>query len=379
MPVWVEIPLSLATPAAINNRADILQAGNICLALPSATTETPDPLIKVHVDYMDEDAHTSYRSMMLSTVGRPGEYFYDIDDERWQQFECAYRHERSLCKCNLPIYHIGQDEAVFKRYALPSKVWKVEGKSKLRPKSDGQGIMVSAIFDEWRGFGLPLSAEEIENVNRVRAENAMSAGIPQRQNIQAGQSPGLIFFNYGKGKEGYWDGPKFQEQCCDSMDVIEIIHPGMQILLEVDHSSGHLKEQTDGLMVNAMSLRWGGKTVPKRDSVIEEGCLGESPPTIGGKQLTVGSVQKMIFEEGDPCPFNDPNALSHDVPMNAAQKAKEIESRRRRRRAPELAETTNEEEDINTPYVVQGYVGKNKGILQVDNCNLLLMSISTNV
>ena len=163
------------------------------------------------------------------------------------------------------------------------------------------------------------------------------------------------------------------------MDVIEIIHPGIQILLEVDHSSGHLKEQTDGLMVNAMNLRWGGKAVPKRDSVIEEGCLGESPPTVRGKQLTVGDVQKMIFEEGDPCPFNDPTALPYDVPMNAAQKAKEMESRRRRRRAPELAGTLNEEEDINTPYVVQSYVGKNKGILQADDCNLLFVSMSASV
>jgi hypothetical protein len=49
-----------------------------------------------------------------------------------------------------------------------------------------------------------------------------------------------------KGKQGYWDGVKFQEQCTDFMDVLEILYPDMQILLEVDHSSGHLKEQPDG-------------------------------------------------------------------------------------------------------------------------------------
>ena len=45
----------------------------------------------------------------------------------------------------------------------------------------------------------------------------------------------------------------------------------MQILLEVDHSSGYLEEQSDGLMVNAMNIRWGGKGDAKRDTVIEEG------------------------------------------------------------------------------------------------------------
>ena len=53
--------------------------------------------------------------------------------------------------------------------------------------------------------------------------------------------------------------------------MVEILYPTMQILLEVDHSSGYLKEQSDGLMVNAMNIRWGGKGDAKRDTVIEEG------------------------------------------------------------------------------------------------------------
>ena len=365
MPVWVAVPLSTATAAALSNRADILKAADIAPDLPTATIEIPDPLVKVYVDYMDEDAHSRCRTTAMDTLGRPGDFYYDLQDERWQNFKCNYRHEACVCKCCLPLYHIGQDEAVFKQYALPSKVWKVEGKSKLRPKSDGQGIMVSAIVDEWRGFGLPMSIDEVNLVNRVREEAATAAGVPHRKLIEAGQSPGLLFFNYGKGKEGYWDGVKFQEQCIDFMDVIEILYPGMQILLEVDHSSGHLKEQTDGLMVNAMSLRWGGKTVPKRDSVIEDGCLGETLITINGKQLTIGAIQKMVFEEGDPCPFNDPTAQPRDTPMNLAQRAKEIESRKRRKKTPDSADGSDEDAGVNDLFVVPGYVGKNKGILQV--------------
>jgi hypothetical protein len=76
--------------------------------------------------------------------------------------------------------------------------------------------------------------------------------------LVADESPGLVFFQYGKSKEGYWDGQKFQEQCVQFVNAVEILYPTMQIVLEVVHSSGHLKEQSDGLMVNAMNVRWGG-------------------------------------------------------------------------------------------------------------------------
>lgn len=193
--------------------------------------------------------------------------------------------------------------------------------------------MVSAVFDEWRGFGLPLTESEIIQINDVRDARALAAGTVPRKRFLQGDSPGLTFFQYGNGKEkqGYWDGVKFQEQCIDFMDVLEILYPDMQILLEVDHSSGHLKEQSNGLMVNAMGMRWGGKTIPKRDSIMELGCLSANPPIINSKQLTIGSVQKMTFEVGDEGPFYEPGALRSDIPMNAEEKSKEKEKRKRRK------------------------------------------------
>ena len=94
------------------------------------------------------------------------------------------------------------------------------------------------------------------------------------------------------------------------------------MLLEVDHSSGHLKELSDGLMVNAMGLEWGGKTNPKRDSIMEHGCLGEDLPVIDGRKLAIGMLQKMIFQEGDPPPFQDLTALPNDRPITAEEKSR---------------------------------------------------------
>ena len=41
--------------------------------------------------------------------------------------------------------------------------------------------------------------------------------------------------------------------------AIEVLYPFMQLLVEVDHSSGHGKAQEGGLNVNSMSTGYGGK------------------------------------------------------------------------------------------------------------------------
>jgi hypothetical protein len=58
--------------------------------------------------------------------------------------------------------------------------------------------MASALFDEFRGFGMMLTDEEVETVNNWRAANNIEA------RIMPGESPGLTFH-----LEGYWDGLKF--------------------------------------------------------------------------------------------------------------------------------------------------------------------------
>lgn len=348
----------------------MLRAANISPEI-IVTSESPDPVVKIHVDFLDEATHEEYRSHMMNECGRPGEFYYDIGCPEWSFFHCHHRHNVAVCKCNWPIYHIGQDEAVFKQFALSCRFWSIEGKTKLRPKTEGMGVMVSAVFDEWRGFGLPLTESEIELINRTLEERVLADGRIPPKKYKVGESPGLIFFQYGngKGKQGYWDGIKFQEQCNDFMDVLEILYSDMQILLEVDHSSGHLKEQSDGLMVNAMGMKWGGKTVPKHDSVMEEGCLGADPPIINGRKLTLGSVQKMTFDVGDPGPFYELRAPRHDAPMNPEEIAKEKKKRRKR-----ILNVSNEVEEDglaeefpqDAPYIIPGFEGKNKGIKQVN-------------
>ena len=323
------------------------------------------PAVKIHVDFLSEECHTEYRTTSLCNKGYPGDYFFDEGDTRWSMFQCLHRHDPSVCKCTRRLYHIGQDEAVFKQNALPACFWSVKGRSKLRPKTEGQGVMISAVWDEFRGFGLPLTEEETDRINNAR----LTTTLPP---ISYGDSPGLIFFQYGnaKGKQGYWDGAKFQLQCVDFMHVIETLHPDMQILLEVDHSSGHLKEQSDGLTVNTMNVRWGGKAIAKRDTIIEEGCLGADPPTINGVKLSIGATQHMTFEVGHPGPFNDKTATRVDREMTTKEKLsalKKIEKlKKQRARIVQRGESDMEPEVESQPsFVVKGFEGQNKGILQI--------------
>jgi hypothetical protein len=306
MPVWASVRLSVASTAALENRAMALQADG---RSPDIVEGDPDPMVKIHVDFLDEELHTTFRTEHTNTDGNPGDYYYSLGDPEWLNFKCYHRHPPDICKCKKPLYHIGQDEAVFKQNALPAFRWSVKGRSTLRPKSEGQGVMVSGMWCERRGFGFPMTREEVKRINEARR----GTNLPL---ITDDESPGLVlFFQYGKSKEGYWDGLKFQEQCVQFVNAVEVLYPTMQIVLEVDHSSGHPKEQSDGLMVNAMNVRWGGKASAKRDTVIEEGCLGPDPPVLNGRQLTIGSVQRMVFEDDSPPPFQDLHFPKYDREM----------------------------------------------------------------
>ena len=78
MPVWVSVPLTKATECAMKNRANILKAANESSEVIDWDRHR-DETLKIHVDYLDEAKHEEYRSHMMSTFGRPGDYFFDID------------------------------------------------------------------------------------------------------------------------------------------------------------------------------------------------------------------------------------------------------------------------------------------------------------
>ena len=122
-------------------------------------------------------------------------------------------------------------------------------------------------MDATRGFGFPLTPSELEGVNSARAEMGRTPLLC---------SPGKAWLSYGLNDEGYWNYDKFSVQVTEITDCFDYLYPGHQMLLEVDHSSGHTKKLPGGLCTDDMGLGIGGKKLAIRDTVIVEGCLGET-------------------------------------------------------------------------------------------------------
>eukprot|EP00904_Undaria_pinnatifida_P000945 jgi/Undpi1/10851/HiC_scaffold_3.g01377.m1 len=118
------------------------------------------------------------------------------------------------------------------------------------------------------------------------------------------------------------------------MDCLEEIEPGKQLAIEVDHSARHTKYLPDGLHVQNMNVKYGGKQKALRDHVIIEGSLSPrrakmhpndedwsskfdavlTTETVNLK-LKVGDVQRVSFGPNDPPPFYDWEAPAEDKVM----------------------------------------------------------------
>lgn len=67
-----------------------------------------------------------------------------------------------------------------------------------------------------------------------------------KERLMLTDSPGLRFLKYRKNKQGYWDNDMFSRQVTALLDTIEVLHPGHQIVLQVDWSAGHTKKMPRG-------------------------------------------------------------------------------------------------------------------------------------
>jgi len=153
------------------------------------------------------------------------------------------------------------------------------------------------------------------------------------------QSPCLRTLKIGKHNQGFWDSDHFLLQVEDVLDVMEIWFPGHEFLVEVDHSSGHDKFKPDGLNVNNMAANVGGKSqrllrtsmslvaesLGRHEAVVvrysDSEAKGEKKKKKPKKRkvlgewnvkLKVGDDQSMVFQEGDPPPFQHPGWAEKD-------------------------------------------------------------------
>lgn len=148
--------------------------------------------VEFHVDFLggkSNEKHDDLRKEMGPEGGTLSVRFHEA-----AAAPCQFRHDPDVCKCNKILYHIGQDESIYRAYAREGNEWVIQGVRGLRKKTEGQGEMVSAFQDEIRGFGFPMTDTELARVNLFRA----SVGRPALET-----SPGMRFLNPGKNRDGY--------------------------------------------------------------------------------------------------------------------------------------------------------------------------------
>ena len=225
----------------------------------------------------------------------------------------------------------GQDESVFKAFAMNKSSWVIDGMVPKREKGEGPGLMVSAMQSYEFGFGLELSADELAQVNAVRlgehycdtAAAIELTGTSLKPPLKS--SPFVMYFELGKAKSGYWGYNHMQSQLEDCVDVLRVVCKGsadgtdkfmFEFAFEFDHSSGHSKQRADGLSVaqSHVNVGVGGKQALMRDSIMTEGDLGDAPD----RTLNVGDVATHVFAENDDPPFCQPTMPQYDVVKEGA-------------------------------------------------------------
>ena len=114
------------------------------------------------------------------------------------------------------------------------------------------------------GFGMEITEAQLLEVNRLREgakytdEEAATHlnGVADKKPLS--ESPFVRYLAYGSGKDGYWTYRHMILQIEDCVDCLKYIYPQYAYEFELDHSSGHNSERSDGLSITAINLGWGG-------------------------------------------------------------------------------------------------------------------------
>ena len=147
-------------------------------------------------------------------------------------------------------------------------MWGEKGKTILKPKGQGRGIMVSDFIDEHNGF-LALTDTEYEQGKEMYPDLQQHA---------------RRLLKYGAEFEGYWNSEKFLVQVEAAIKITKVKYASDQynVLWFFDHSSGHTAFAEDALNASRMNVRPGGKQPVMRDTVYN------------------GKLQKMVLADGTP-------------------------------------------------------------------------------
>ena len=180
--------------------------------------------------------------------------------------------------------------------------------------------MVSAFVDEINGFGLHMTEDDVKRFKEWRqAKRDQGLEVCAEPHEQLTSFGGVLFLDYGKDRDGYFDAEKLKVQINAVMDFYEWKYTDQcemryQILFELDHSSGHAKMNPGSCNPVEMNLndgqnrQKGSSHVPNPLLVTAEG-LGEHSPLLkpGEEQIFTYGAAEGPFTADDEYEFTDPS------------------------------------------------------------------------
>ena len=166
---------------------------------------------------------------------------------------------------------------MFNQFSFGCKQWVgPAGERAFLPKSAGMGLMASAFQSRELGFGMQLTAEQLKDVNRKRAEDIHYFDKVAAQDVNESTkkpvltaSPFLRLLEYGANNDGYWTGNHMILQFEDCIDCLRVLYAEQyDFVFLFDHSSGHAKKQENGEDASAMTQFHSGRL--QKPTLIEE-------------------------------------------------------------------------------------------------------------
>ena len=169
-----------------------------------------------------------------------------------------------------PKVIMGQDESAIKQYSFSNTCWyNHQGSTKLRPKTDGIAIMLSAVVSRMFVMGLPLNEIELGEINERRmshkwkhymsAESALEVHGTTLKKPLTSKHALIEYFDLGMQNDGYWGYHHMALQCEDVLEILSVKYPHCDFVLLMDHSTGHMRKRKDGLDAKQLGKYWGGK------------------------------------------------------------------------------------------------------------------------
>lgn len=342
---------------------------------------------------------------------------FQKDGEEWREFHfnaCEAFFERLL---RMPLEErysvkqqpgdpryipVGHDEACVAQYEFSKKCWKgSKGQQPLRKKGRGKTIMMSGLVSKVFLWNPKITDEELEQINALRegadyvdTVAALEMNHTTKKPLLTHEDlPFLQILEVGANCQGWWNGANMHLQLEDFGDCCKVLYPGYTVLFFTDWSQGHSRKRPDGLDATRMNKGYGGAQIKSHESHLHRKCFGPHtyPGMLSKPSNSTSTVkQSFCFQDSDegPCYMShqqqQENKYDRVIPgkymkshFTIAQLRDALRIGVQHDQLPPNIEKLNksqlkavcEQKNIATfkmiPKIVQGWLGKPKGLLQI--------------